>query len=123
MIPEEGELPTEIKIKAYELEKADNGQWNKVGSKIYDGTIPNTLPADLPLGVIREEVNLSTGSEQDFNKNPHIAAVPGLAARIKSARDRRPEKAFYSWEDLRLRPDEEALLATLKTDKWLKLHD
>lgn len=122
VIPEEAELPTGIKIEAVELTKGTSGNWDKVVSSIYNNTIPNTLPADLPVGVLREEVNLSNPDVQHLNKNPHIKAVPGLAVRIKNERVRR-DADYHSWDQLPLRPGEAQVLETLKADsKWLKLH-
>ena len=71
------------------------------------------------MGVVREEVNLSTADVKDLNKNPYIREIPGLAVRIKTDRERRGTE-YHSWEQL---PCEEGVREKLKADgKWLKLH-
>jgi hypothetical protein len=120
VIPEEAEMPTGIKIEAVELDKGDSNKWDKPGKIIYKDTVPNTLPPDLPVGHVFEEVNLSKPDLDHLNKSPYIKSVRGLAVRIKNERERRPTD-FHSWDQLPLKTGEE--IEIRKESKWVKLHE
>lgn len=119
-IPEENELPEEMVLNAVELLEGD-GSWTAVGPAILTNhKVPNPLPADLPLSVVRVEVNLSTDRRAVIDTIPGIGAV--LADRIVKLRLKRGG-TFHTYDDL-LGADGigEETVNMLRGDRWVKLH-
>lgn len=119
-IPEESELPAQMLMSAVELEEGD-GSWTKEGTWLLkDHPIPNTLPADTPLGLIRIEVNLSTARRAQIETIPGIGPV--LADRIVKLRNKRGG-SFHTYDDLQGADGIGAETArVLREDKWVVLH-
>jgi DNA uptake protein ComE-like DNA-binding protein len=119
-IPQEGELPQKMVMNAIELEEGD-GSWKKEGASLLkDKEIDNTLPADIAIGTVRVEVNLSTSKRAEIDTIPGVGPV--LADRIVKLRNKlgRP---FHTYDDL---IDAEGIgqetVDKLRDDKWVKLY-
>jgi len=120
-IPEEGDLPARLLLTAVELEE-DGGKWKKEGKALgglSNYPIENKLCADLPVGTVRIEVNLSKARRADLDTIPFVGPV--LADRIVKLR-RKLARDFHVYDDL-LGADGigEETVGKLKQDKWVKL--
>ncbi|HET6980074.1 MAG TPA: helix-hairpin-helix domain-containing protein [Pyrinomonadaceae bacterium] len=95
-VPAEGELPAKLILNAYEL--GDDGK-KKAGAKPLLDNFPveNTLGNDLPVGIVRPEVNLSGDPIDKLQTIPGIG--PTLAERILKLR-RKLKRPFHVYEDL-----------------------
>lgn len=92
----ESELPQRLILNAVELD-ADGSSWKDGASLLSDYPIDNTLCPDLPVGLVRPEVNLSEARRADLDTIPDIGPV--LADRIVKLRNKRGGK-FHTYEDL-----------------------
>ena len=82
-VPAESELPAQLILHAVTLEE-DSGKWTKEGTVLLSNfPIDNTLGPDVAVGLVRPEVNLSSGSRADIATIPGIGPV--LADRIVKA--------------------------------------
>jgi hypothetical protein len=118
-IPQEGELPAQVRLTAVELEEGD-GSWKTEGTALpVGGPIPNTLPSDVAIGTVHVEVNLSTAKRAELDLIEGIGPV--LADRIVKLRNKlgRP---FHTYDDL-LGADGigEDTVERLRNNKWVKL--
>lgn len=119
-IPLESELPEKMVLNAVELEEGD-GSWTSEGTTLLkDKEIPNTLPADIAIGTVRVEVNLSTAKRAEIETIPGIGPV--LADRIVKLRNKlgRP---FHTYDDLSGADGiGDETVNKLRDDKWVTLH-
>jgi DNA uptake protein ComE-like DNA-binding protein len=119
-IPLESELPKQLLMNAVELEEGD-GSWKTEGKSLLKNyKVPNTLPADIAVSVVRVEVNLSTARRAEIDTIPGIGPV--LADRIVKLRIKRGG-TFHTYDDL-LGADGigEEMVDKLRDDKWVKLY-
>lgn len=120
-IPEEGELPVSITMKAWRME-SDNGTWKKTSVLLSPVTVPNTLPADTPAGVVRPHVDLSTSAKSEIDTIPNIGPV--IAARIISLRKKFTDGRFNTYDDLSGADGiGDETVKALREDPFVKLHD
>jgi len=120
-LPEENELPEKMILNAWELEEADDGSWTKKGADILKNyPISNSLGQDVPVGLIRVEVNLSSASRKEIDSIPNIGPV--IADRIVKLR-RKAGGRFSVYDEL-LGADGIGAdtVEELRKDKWVKLH-
>jgi hypothetical protein len=119
-IPQENELPLQMLISAVELEEG-SGDWKTAGKTLLDNyPVPNKLPLDVAIGLVRIEVNLSTARRADLDTIPGIGPV--LADRIVKLRNKRGAP-FHVYEDL-LGADGigEEMVNLLRDDRWVTLY-
>jgi hypothetical protein len=119
-IPLESELPEKMVMHAVELQEGGDGSWKTEGSVLLDNhPVPNTLPADIAIGTVRVEVNLSTSKRVDIETIPGVGPV--LADRIMKLR--RKLGGFHTYDDL-MGADGigEETVNKLRDDKWVKLY-
>jgi DNA uptake protein ComE-like DNA-binding protein len=119
-IPLESELPEKMVIHAVELQEGGDGSWKTEGNVLLDNhPVSNTLPADIAIGTVRVEVNLSTSKRAAMDTIPGVGPV--LAERILKLR--RKLGAFHTYDDL-LGADGigEEMVNKLRDDKWVKLY-
>jgi hypothetical protein len=117
-IVEEGYLPADISMQAWRLEE-NNGAWTD-GPVILSTSVPNTLPADTPAGMVRMEVDLSVSSRADLQTIPGIGEV--LADRIVKLRSKFGGQ-FNTYDNL-MGADGigDATVDALRNDPFVKLH-
>jgi hypothetical protein len=95
-LPAEGELPQRLILNAYELD--DDGKKKAGVQPLLDNyPVENVLGDDLPVGIVRAEVNLSKDDAEKLQTIPGVGPV--LAARIVKLRKKRGG-AFHVYEDL-----------------------
>jgi len=118
-IPQESDLPAQILLTAVELEEGDGSWKTEKTSLMKNHPIPNTLPADVPIGTVQVEVNLSTARRAELDLIEGVGPV--LADRIVKLRNKlgRP---FHTYDDLKGADGiGDDMVEKLRDNKWVKL--